>query len=107
MNRAGMLAICTLLSACGEGASGGPIAVGDFSAAYEDAYCDGAVRCHAVPTSAECHAAVDGAALYSQLVASVAAGRIDYDGAAAAACLGGLFRLDCVQVASEIGRAHV
>lgn len=69
------------------------ISLSDFPAAAVDAGCSRAARCGLVPDKASCVAASNPD--IGQLSADVTAGRVRYDGKAAAACLDALRSLSC------------
>jgi hypothetical protein len=73
--------------------SGGPIPLGEVKARALAAICEHETRCGSFPSVAACRASLFSTT--DQLVASVNAGRIKYDGNAAAACLDTLRATGC------------
>jgi hypothetical protein len=80
----GFLAV-VVVSLGAAGCGGGNIPLSDLPARAEDVVCNAELACQAYPDSASCHAALH--TNLDQIQADVAAGKIKYDGAQAAACL--------------------
>ena len=77
-------AVLVSMLTAGCGGSGGPVPLADFKARGIDAYCKHDVKCGVFPDLATCKALPASTSTIDQLVASVNAGRIQYDGNAAA-----------------------
>jgi hypothetical protein len=94
----GALALMTLGAACGGGSSGSPApaTAGDFVSAFQQAFCELAVRCKEEPDQATCMAAepVPTPEL-AMLVADVGNGRAAYDRSSAAQCLDDIKTAPC------------
>ena len=95
------------LAACGggDGDSGASIPIDDLGARATDAMCTYLVRCGLVPDKAGC---AESSFTRQQLVVDVKAGKVIYDGRAAAACLDLYGALSC-KVSDEgfsIGQAQ-
>jgi hypothetical protein len=82
------LVLLALLAASGcGGGSGGSIPLSDLGARLLDAICSREVRCGVYPDKATCAATLGNLLDEAQLTADVNAGRVVYDGKAAADCL--------------------
>jgi hypothetical protein len=73
--------------------SGGAVPLGELEARAAEAICEYATRCESFPNVAACKASLSSRT--GQLIASVNAGRLAYDGNAAAACLDALRATGC------------
>ena len=109
-----ILALAVILGACGGGGGGGgSVAIGDFGTQLSDTLCKKAFTCctqlqlstlfqstTTLTTTAQCDTYVDanitGFAI-PRYMASIAAGRVTYDGAAASACLDAISSATCPQ----------
>lgn len=89
-----LISVLLWLSACGggDGSGGVSIPIDDLEARVADALCAYEVRCGWAPDKAGCD---ESTFTRQQLVADVKAGKVNYDGKAAAACLDLYGALSC------------
>lgn len=85
--------VLALTAGCDGGGSGGPVPIADLEARLLDASCGIQTRCAGFPDVATCKASL--VSNTAHLVAGVNAGRIQYDGNAAAACIDIIGSLGC------------
>jgi hypothetical protein len=84
-------ALCGMLIGCG----GGSVAIDDLGSSLIDAQCDHYVACGEISSHDECVALLGQGASFDELVGSVNAGLVDYDGAKAQSCLDSFGGLSC------------
>jgi hypothetical protein len=92
-------AVLAALAGCGGSGSGsGDVSLQELPARAVDVFCQAELACGLFPDSASCHSALQ--ADQGQVEADVAAGKVKYDGAQAAACLDALpASVSCTQSA--------
>lgn len=100
-----LISVLFLVSACGDGngKSGDSISIDDLGPQLLDALCSRAIRCGLAPDKSGC---AEGLYARQQLYADVKAGKVIYDGHAAAACLDFYGTAGC-NLSDETSSAHI